>query len=134
MNLSADIRDFYPSLRGWIIIIGCPKCGQTFEALQPTIAGVALGEHICSECQTKIEVCPNDLVAAFLRYVPKLTPEEEAKTLATDADQVASAWYRTDFLSGILYYKGINLGEACEKALLRHIMFGLYIDSVENSI
>ncbi|MEW6386274.1 MAG: hypothetical protein AB1491_01985 [Thermodesulfobacteriota bacterium] len=121
----AEIVGLNPVVIGVYIMLRCQDCDQTFESYQPTLACVALGRHTCPQCQAVYEVRPDDFQAALDRYLPPLSLEEMTD-LTAEATRLAENWYRVGPVARLLTYKGLNLGEPTERALVSFIAHGLY--------
>lgn len=114
-----------PAVTGVFVLLGCRSCKQAFECFQPTVAGVALGRHVCPNCHDLYEVKPEDFEAALDRFLPPRGVEEMI-ALTEEATRVAETWHESPPLARLLTYKGFNLGEPTERFLLSHITLGLY--------
>jgi len=121
----ADIVGLNPVVIGVYILLYCRDCAHTFESYQPTLACVAFGKHTCPQCRAVYEVWPEDFQAALDRHLPPLSLEEMTQ-LTGEATRIAENWYRVNPLAQLLTYKGINLGEPTERALVSFIAQGLY--------
>ena len=122
----ADIVGVNPVLIGAYVILRCQDCDHTFESYQPTLVCVALRQHSCPNCQAVYEVWPEGFQAALDRHLPPLS-WEEMTLLTAEATRIAENWYRVGPLARWLTYKGLNLGEPTERALVAFIAQGLYI-------
>jgi len=109
---------------GTYLLLRCRACGHEFDAYQPTIAGLAVGEHICPGCSATWIVAPEDFEAAVAHHLPSRSLEEMEK-LTEEATWVAETWHRPETLARLLTYRGVGLGPATERELLAFITFGL---------
>ena len=122
----AEIVGLNPVVIGAYVTLHCQDCHHNFESYQPTLACVAFGRHTCPKCRAVYEVWPEDFQAALDRHLPPLSWEEMTR-LTAEATRIAENWYRLGPLDRWLTYKGLNLGEATERALVAFIAQGLYV-------
>lgn len=107
----------------------CPGCNEVFEVYQPTVAGVAIGKHHCRQCLTVSLVTPEIFVAALKWQCP--TQElERLVFLSAEATRLTETWYWLSPFAQILSYKGVNLAEAGEWALMTPVLQGLSQDAI----
>ena len=118
-------------MAGTYVFLRCGSCEHAFESYQPTIAGLAVGEHICPTCSVSCVVSPEEFETALARYLPSQSLEEMAD-LTEEATRIAETWHRPETLARLLTYRGIPLGPPTERELLASITLGL-VAALNNS-
>lgn len=120
----SKIVDLFYSGVGVHVILSCCECNSEFKAYQPTVAGIAIGQHECPNCKSVIKIVPDDFEKELERLFPS-NNFEDIKHIILEASRIAESWYRFEPFSSLLDYKGINLGEPTELGLLPDITRGL---------
>ncbi len=120
-----EIVDVRPHVAGVDVTIRCRVCGHTFDRYQPTVAGAALGRHICPQCQAVYEVWPEEFIKVLDRFLPPRDFEEMLR-MNEEVTRIAGTWYQAKPMASLLTYRGVNLGEPTERELAAFITQGLY--------
>ncbi|MCH8124694.1 hypothetical protein IIC38_01840 [candidate division KSB1 bacterium] len=121
---SVDIIAIRPAVEGTYISIQCRSCSNPFTSYQPTVAGVAIGEHKCPNCQEVHKVVPDDFDSALDNIIP-VKSFDQIKQHIEEASTIAESWYRIEGISQFLTHCGLNLGQPAERGLLPVISQGL---------
>ncbi len=112
------------SVWGLYLTLRCRGCRKIFEVYQPTVAGIAVGGHVCPQCGVRSEVLPETLEEALVRFFPSYSYQEMAG-LTEEAARLAENWHQVKPLPRVLSYRGINLGEPTERWLAAFFVQGL---------
>lgn len=119
-----EIIGLRPAVTGAYLTFNCRSCSKPFAGFQPTVAGVAVGQHRCPDCGALYSVGPEEFEAALDRFLPERSFEEMA-AITEEATRIAESWHQVEPLRGLVTYKGINLGAPTERYLMSHITLGL---------
>jgi len=120
---TADIIGFAIKAEGPVVSLRCNHCTGEFQAPIEFVAGMAFGAYHCESCLRVVEIQPNDLVA-FLSMLSGNCREQQG-LIERETSRICSTWYRHDLLSGVLYFRGVNLGEICERQVSDLVAFGM---------
>ncbi len=121
---SVNIIAIRPAVEGTYISIQCRSCSNLFTSYQPTVAGVAIGQHKCPNCQEVHKISPEDFESALDNIIPARNFEQIKQHLA-EASTIAESWYRIEGISQFMIHRGLNLGQPAERGLLSVITQGL---------
>lgn len=121
---SPEIIGLRPAVTGAYVTLRCRSCSHSFSGFQPTVAGVAVGQHRCPNCGALYGVGPKEFEAALDRFLPERSFEEMV-AITEEATRIAESWHQREPLCGLVTYKGINLGSPTERYLMSHITLGL---------
>lgn len=124
MTHRSDITGLRPDVTGVFVSLRCSGCATAFEAYQPTVAGLAFGQHACPRCGAVSEVAPEDFAAALDRFLPEERWEELVR-LTGEATRVAESWHQMPELRSILRHRDVELGPATERQIVALIAAGL---------
>jgi len=119
-----EVTGLRPTVVGTYLSLRCGWCEHHFESYQPTIAGIAVGQHVCPECSGRCVVSPEDFETALVRYLPGQGLDDMA-ALSEEATWVAETWHRPEPLARSMTYRGVSLGPPTERELLACITLGL---------
>lgn len=123
---TAEIIGFAVCAEGPAVSLRCQRCAGEFQARIEFVAGMALGSYQCPGCLRDVEIQPNDLVAFLATFSGG--DRERERLIEQETFRICSTWYRNDLLSGVLYHKGVNLGEICERQVSDLVAFGMFLE------
>ena len=106
-----------PAVTGAFVTLHCQKCDHTFEIYQPTVAGVGIGKHHCSQCRSSYVIRPDEFEQALTTYLPELELDDMVQ-MTKEASRITETWYENPLLAELFTYRGLNLGEPAERVLL----------------
>ncbi len=117
---TVDIIAIRPAVEGTYITIQCRSCSNHFTSYQPTVAGVAIGQHKCTNCQEVHKISPENFESALDKIIPARS-FEQIKQHIEEASTIAESWYRIEGISQFLIHCELNLGQPAERGLLSFI-------------
>jgi len=118
---------------GLTVLVNCPSCKNDFETDSAFVAGIFCGELNCTHCGEISLATPQEFLAAVSTLLPEM-PELAITQIENELRHVLENWYRNDLISGVLFYKGINLGQTCQRQLSDLVAFGLYLNALTEQV
>lgn len=129
---SNPIVSVQPTVAGAVVRLRCRSCGDTLDAEQPTVAGLAFGERDCPRCGAWIDVRPSDFREAVEASTPARTVDQMIQW-TNEASRIVSTWYKSAPYASLVQHRGVCLAEAAERFLLAHVTQGLIASSLVRS-